>query len=119
MLSGWARWVTVLALLSAAAACEKRRDPIVIKEGILTVENQTATEWRNVRVVINEHFFGGTTSLAAGGRLDAPLGQFQTGFGQKFDRSRMSVQKVEVTATDAEGNPVRLEWAGKKMVVGS
>ena len=99
-----------LAAIRVLAACEAPRDPITLKEGIVTVENRTASEWRNVRVVVNDHFFGGTPALAAGGRLDAPLSQFQTGFGQRFDRGRMSVQKVEVIATDADGEPVRLEW---------
>lgn len=102
-------WMLAVVLV-LAAACEIRRDPIVITEGTLVVENQTTSDWRNVRVVVNDHFFGGSPELAAGGRLTAPLGQFQTGFGQKFDRGRMSVQKVEVTATDEGGQPVRLEW---------
>lgn len=103
------RTVLVLAVL-VAAACSPPRDAIVVNEGIITVENLTGQEWRSVRVTVNNHFSGGVPVLAAGGRLNAPLSQFQTGLGQKFDRGRQSVFKVEVTATGADGKPVTLKW---------
>jgi hypothetical protein len=49
-------------------------------------------------------------ALAAGARLNGMLSNMQTGFGQRFDRGRMSVRKIEVTATDANGKPVKLTW---------
>ena len=101
-------------LLAAAAlcasACAKPRDPIAVQEGTLSVENQTDREWRNVRVTVNDHFRGGTPQLAARGRLTAPLTQFQTAYGQRFSLERQTVFKVEVTATDAAGQPVALQW---------
>ena len=109
------RWRTVagglvLTVLALAAACDAPRDPIVVDEGMVTVENMTAREWRNVRVTVNDHFTGGARVLEAGGRLTAPLSQFQTGLGQKFDRGRQSVFKVEVTATEPDGKAVTLKW---------
>ena len=98
----------------AAPACSERRDPISIDQGVLSLENQTSREWRNVVITVNDHFRGGAPSMAAGSRLAAPLGDFVTGFGQKFDRGRMSVYKVEVSAKDADGNPVKLEWDRRK-----
>jgi hypothetical protein len=105
-------WGALLVMVLAAAigACSVPRDPIIIEEGLLTVENQTSREWRNVRVTINHHFSGGVATLAPGGRLNAPLSQFQTAYGQKFDRGRQSVFKVDVTATDPDGKPVTLTW---------
>jgi hypothetical protein len=100
----------VLAVLLPTAACDAPHDPIIVDEGIVTVENLTAVEWRNVRVTVNDHFSGGAAVLEPGGRLTAPLGQFQTGLGQKFDRGRQSVFKVEVTATDADGKAVNIKW---------
>lgn len=100
----------VLAALVVAAACDAPRDPILVDEGLVTVENVTAREWRNVRVTVNDHFSGGTAVLEPGGRLTAPLSQFQTGLGQKFDRGRQSVVKVEVTATEPDGKAVHLKW---------
>jgi hypothetical protein len=100
----------VLLLIAAAQACSTPRDAIVVDEGRVSVENQTAAEWRNVRVTVNDHFSGGVGSLEPGGRLDAPLSDFQTGLGQRFDRGRQSVFKVEVTATEPDGKPVTLRW---------
>jgi hypothetical protein len=109
------RWPTagrglVLGALLLVSACDVPRDPIVVEEGVVTVENQTKTEWRNVKVTVNDHFSGGVTELLPGGRMTAPLSQFQTGFGQKFDRGRQSVVKVEVTATEPDGKPVSFNW---------
>jgi hypothetical protein len=95
-----------------ASACSPARPAIALSEGTVIVQNQTSREWRNVIVTVNDHFRGGVASLAPGGRLTAPLSQFQTAFGQRFDRARQSVSKIEVTATDGDGKPVSLAWAG-------
>jgi hypothetical protein len=100
----------VILISVLAAACDIPRDSIVVDEGMVTVENMTTREWRNVRVTVNDHFSGGVASLQPGGRLTAPLSQFQTGLGQKFDRGRQSVYKVDVTATEPDGTPVSLKW---------
>jgi hypothetical protein len=99
-----------LGSLCAAGACSPPPDPIEVNEGTIVVLNQTGNEWRNVVVTVNDHFRGGAPTLAAGGRLTAPLSQFQTAYGQRFDRGRQNVLKIEVTATDDNGAPVRLEW---------
>lgn len=106
--------MTVLVIaITLIAGCSRPRDPIVISEGVLTLENQTSSEWRDVLITVNHHFRGGTKSLAPGGRLIAPLSDFRTGFGQPYDRGRMSVFKVVVTAKNAEGEDVTLEWGGR------
>jgi hypothetical protein len=106
--------VAAIALSAALSACSIPRDPIVVDEGNVTIENLTSVEWRNVRVTVNDHFSGGVASLAPGGRLNAPLSQFQTALGQKFDRGRQSVFKVEVSATDPDGKPVNLKWGADR-----
>jgi len=104
------RAAAILTMI-AVSGCSAPRDPIVVDEGMITVENQTDQEWRSVRITVNHHFSGGAPSLAPGGRLNAPLSQFQTGFGQRFDRGRQSVFKVEVSARAADGKAVTLTWA--------
>jgi hypothetical protein len=104
----------VVALAAALSGCSSRHDPIFLQEGIVVVENQTSREWRDVVVTVNDHFRGGAPSLAAGSRLTAPLSEFRTAYGQKYDRSRQSVSKIEVTATDADGKPVKLAWNGQR-----
>jgi hypothetical protein len=85
-------------------------EAISIDGGTIVVENRTEREWRNVVVTVNDHFHGGTRSLAPGGRLTAPLSQLETSHGQRFDRRRQTVVKIEVKATAADGEAVRLEW---------
>jgi hypothetical protein len=98
-----------ILLLMLSAACSHRPGPITVDDNIVGVQNQTSTEWRNVVVTVNDHFRGGAPTLAAGSRMAAPLSQFRTAFGQQFDVARQSVFKVEVTATDSNGEPVKLE----------
>jgi hypothetical protein len=91
-----------------AAACRTPADPISVQDRTILVENRTSHDWRGVVVTVNDHFKGGAPLLAAGSRLTAPLSQFQTAFGQRYDADRQTVIKVEVTATDSKGEPVRL-----------
>jgi hypothetical protein len=104
----------ILVLLALSAGCSEPRDPIVIDEGTITVENMTGSDWKNVRIVVNDHFNGGVPALVAGQRVNAPLSQFQTGLGYRYDRGRMSVYKIEVFATDAGGRPVNLTWGADR-----
>jgi hypothetical protein len=100
----------VLLALVLWAGCSAPPDPITIAENSIVVRNATSRDWKNVRVTVNDHFSGGVPLLAAGGRMNAPLSQFITGFGQRYDPSRQVVYKVEVTATDAKEEPVHLRW---------
>ena len=100
----------VLAIALGAAACTKVIEPITVDEGEITVLNLTEAEWRDVKIVVNHHFAGGVPRLEAGGRVNAPLSRFQTALGQKFDRGRQSVFKVEVTAKEPSGKLVTLTW---------
>lgn len=87
--------------------------PIALEERTVVVNNTSDREWRNVVITVNHHFHGGARTLAPRGRLAAPLSQFVTGHGQRYDRSRQSVFKVEVTATDSAGESVRLDWESR------
>jgi hypothetical protein len=102
------RAALIAALL--AAGCSRGPDPITVADNAIVVQNTTSRDWNKVMVTVNDHFVGGAPVLAAGGRLNAPLSQFQTGFGQRYDPSRQIVYKVEVTATDSRGEAVRLVW---------
>jgi len=108
------RRIVLAVLIACGAACDAPRDPIIVEGGIISIENQTDVEWKNVIVTVNDHFSGGVPSLAPGGRISEPFGKFQTAFGQKFDTGRQSVFKVEVTATDPTGKPIKLAWGHDK-----
>jgi hypothetical protein len=98
-----------LAVLLLVPACSPRLDPVRVRENVVIIQNQTSRDWRNVIITVNDHFRGGAPLLAAGGQLTAPLTQFQTAFGQRYDFSRQKVFKVEVIATDSNGAPVQLQ----------
>jgi hypothetical protein len=84
--------------------------PIYVRGAWIVVENQTKQPWKDVTVTVNAYYRGGSPALAAGGRLEAPLANFVTGLGQRFNTSREHVMRVEVRATDALGRPVALDW---------
>ena len=103
----------VLALALGAAGCHSELPPIRQRDAWLVVENQTKSDWKSVSVTLNAYYRGVSPALAAGGRLEAPLANFVTGLGQRFNAAREHIARVEVRATDAAGNPVVLDWDEK------
>ena len=103
------RTAAALLMVVIAASCSKPEDPIKVEPTSITVLNQTSSDWKNVLIVVNDHFRGGVPVLKANGRLNAPMGQFETGFGQRWPASQRAT-KVVVTATDANNQPVKIEW---------
>jgi hypothetical protein len=101
--------LSVLAL-TVLAACRHQVDPIRIDRGVLVVENLTRDEWRNVTVTVNAYYRGTARTLGPGARIEGPLGNFETGLGQRFDMNRERVWRVEVRATTSDGKPVALDW---------
>jgi hypothetical protein len=96
-----------------SGACRHDLPPIRQQGAWLVVENQTAQPWHDVTVTVNAYYRGASSSVAARARLEAPLGNFVTGFGQRFNTAREHVSRVEVRATDAAGRPVALDWDEK------
>ena len=103
----------VLVALAATASCHHELPPIRQQGAWLVIENQTKQPWRDVTVTVNAYYRGGSRTLSAGGRLEAPLANFETGLGQRFNTAREHVMRVEVRATDASGKPVALDWDEK------
>jgi hypothetical protein len=103
----------LLPLALLGSACRAELPPIRQHGSWLVVENQTRSPWRDVTVTVNAYYRGVSPTLAAGGRLEAPLAGFVTGLGQRFNTAREHVSRVEVRANDAAGNPVALDWDEK------
>ena len=102
----------VLAL--GLTACGPGGLPPIRQRGAwLIVENQSQSPWKDVSVTLNAYYRGVSPTLAAGGRLEAPLANFVTGLGQRFNTAREHISRVEVRATDAAGKPVVLDWDEK------
>lgn len=104
------RVLPLLTLLLLMSACRTELPPIRQRGAWLVIENQTRSPWRDVKVRLNHYYAGASPTLSAGGRLEAPLGGFVTGLGQRFNTAREKVSHVEVRATDGAGNPVVLVW---------
>ncbi len=98
-----------LLALALAAACSDPQDPISVDGNAITIVNESAHDWRNVLIVVNDHYRGGAPVLKADGRLNAPVSQFDTGFGQRWPMGTV-IRKVQVTAEAASGEPVKLDW---------
>jgi hypothetical protein len=102
-----------LAAALLLAGCAPELPPIRQHGSWIVVENQTASPWKDVSVTVNAYYRGVSPALSAGGRLEAPLGSFVTGLGQRFNTAREHVMSVAVRATDASGTPVVLDWDEK------
>jgi hypothetical protein len=105
------RLAAVLALcgLMCAAACSDPPPPLSVSEGMVTVENQTERDWKEVLITVNDHFRGFVPALKAGGRANAPLSQLTTGHGQRWTQGTR-VRTIDVTAKSADGTDVNLSW---------
>jgi len=103
-----------LALLACVAGCSPAPERLTLEGRTLTVYNDTAERWAGVEVWVNDHYRVTRDSMAPGERFVVPLETFVAGFGQRF-RPDQRVTGIEVTATDASGDPVRITWgAGRR-----
>ena len=102
---------TAIALLSVAAACHSGQtpEPLKLDGNMLTVDNRTSREWKNVEIWLNTYYRITTSSIPAGGRLQAPLDVFIAGYGQRFDVHRTQVRDLHLTATLPDGKPLELK----------
>src|ERR1700730_14003112 len=113
-MSGLLRRAMAAALLSVAAArCSgpagPPREPMLLDGNVLTVDNRTARDWTNVEIWLNRSFRMTTSSIRAGGRFQAPLDGFVSGYFQRFDVRRMPVRDLTLTAKLPDGTPLELK----------
>lgn len=95
--------------ISTARCSEVPPDVVRIDRGLLTVDNRTPQEWRNVEIWVNQYFRATAPVIAAGGRLQVPLNAFVSGYAQRLDTRRHPVRGVRVTATEPDGTPVTID----------
>ena len=100
----------VLAASITTAGCRKLPiEPLKLERNMLTVTNESARDWTNVEIWLNTYYRVTTSSLPAGGRLQAPLDTFVAGFGQRFDFQQMQVKDLRLTAKLPDGTPFELK----------
>jgi len=105
---------TALAALVMSTACASgcshaAPEPLRLEGNLLTVDNRSSSDWKNVEVWLNTYYRVTAASIPAGGRFQAPLDVFVAGFGQRFNFHRMQVRDVRLTATLPEGRPLELK----------
>jgi hypothetical protein len=76
---------------------------------MLTVDNRSANEWKNVEIWLNTYYRVKTDSIPANGRFQAPLDSFVAGFGQRFQFRRMQVKELKLNATLPDGKPLEIK----------
>jgi len=99
-----------LAAASTAASCYKAPlEPLRLDGNMLTVDNQTSTDWNDVEIWVNTHYSVITKSVPAHSRFQAPLDTFVEGFGHRFDFKRQQVRDVRMNAKLPDGKPIELK----------
>ena len=99
----------LLAALFAAACRKLPEEPMKLERNLLTVTNQSGSDWSGVEVWLNTYYRITTSSIAAGARFQAPLDTFVAGYGQRFDFRRMQIKDLRLTAKLPDGKPFELK----------
>lgn len=92
-----------------AAACSTPPERLTLEGRTITIFNDSAEAWKAVEIWVNDHYRVTRETIVPGERFGVPLESFVAGFGQRFGREQR-VNGIEVTATDASGDAVRLVW---------
>jgi hypothetical protein len=97
------------ASISTAGCYKPPEEPIRLEGNLITVSNVSKVEWTHVEIWINQQFRMITPSIPPGGRFQATLDAFVTGFGHRFNFKRMQVKDVRLMAKLPDGKPMELK----------
>jgi hypothetical protein len=104
-----------LLLTMAAAACSSPKiEPLVLQGNMLTVSNTTDEPWSDVAIWANRYFRAIVPSIPAHSRADLTLDSFVSGYGQRFDRHRIQLTDLKLTAKGPDGKAVELTYDFEK-----
>jgi len=100
-----------LVALIAIAACARKPpvEPLKLDGNLLTIDNRSSSEWKDVEVRLNKNHTIRVASIPAGGRMQVPLDAFVAGFGQRFNYKRTQVTDLRLKATLPDGSPIELQ----------
>ena len=100
---------SALAVVLLAVACvDVPPDPLQLDGGILTVDNRTSNDWKDVEIWINRYFRVTVPTIAAGAQFRVPLDAFVSGYAQRFDVRHALIKDLRLTAKQPDGKPVAL-----------
>ena len=98
-----------LAAVALTAACRGRPVEVLQLDGNqLTVVNDGGEAWTDVEIWINRQFRMTTPMLLKGQAFHARLDHFVTGYGQRFNFSRMQINDVRMNAKKQDGSPFEI-----------
>ena len=100
-----------LAIVALAGCVDIPPDPLRLDGRILTVDNQTSSDWTNVEIWINRYYRVTVPKIAARSRFQVPLDAFVSGYSQRFDIYKAVIKDLQLTATQSDGTPVLVKRA--------
>src|SRR5438552_2356599 len=105
-----ALFVAVVMVIATCAGCvDIPPDPLQLDRGMLTVNNHTRSDWKDVEIWINQYFRVTVPTIAARSRFQVPLDSFVSGYSQRFDIHRSVINDLRLTATQPDGAPVLIK----------
>ena len=101
-------------MLAVAACRSVPEEPLKLDGNMLTVDNRTSQEWKQVEIWLNTYYRVTADSIPPNGRFQTSLDNFVAGFGQRFQFRRMQIHDLRLTAKLPDGTPLELkkEFAG-------
>jgi hypothetical protein len=100
----------VAVALAVAAACRDKPpiEPLQLDGNLLTVNNRSTSDWKDVEIKLNLNHTVRVPLIAAGARMQVPLDAFVAGFGQRFNYKRTQITDLRLTAKLPDGSPLEL-----------
>ena len=98
-----------LMMVAIAGCVDIPPDPLQLDRGMLTVDNQTASDWNNVEIWINRYYRVTVPTIAAHARFQVPLDAFVSGYAQRFDIHKAVIKDLQLTAKQPDGTPVSIK----------
>lgn len=96
-------------ILAVTTACRERPvEAIELDSSQVTVLNHSGQVWKDVEVWINRQFRVTTPMILNNQAFHARLDHFVTGYGQRFNFSRMQIKDVRMKAKGEDGAPVEI-----------
>ena len=71
--------------------------------------NQTPDDWRDVEIWLNSYFRITVPSIPSRRRFQAPLDAFVSGYGHRFNFSRMQITALRLSGKRPDGSPVEVQ----------
>jgi len=103
-------FVALAALGTGLGACAKPPgDPMQLDGGLLTVDNRSGDEWKDVEIWLNTYYRVTARSIPPHSRMQARLDDFIAGFGQRFNYRKTMITDLRLTAKLPDGRPFELK----------